>query len=74
MTTHNLYLNQEEQTQNASGLAVIFFLLGAPNIYSALRQRSQAPASASHSVLWTIGFGILAFVIAGTGACLRAMG
>ncbi|NEQ47383.1 MAG: hypothetical protein F6K00_29130 [Leptolyngbya sp. SIOISBB] len=74
MTTHQLYLNQEDATQNASGMAVIFFLLGAPNIYSALRQRSQAPATNIKAPVWGIGWGILAFVIAGTWACLTAMG
>lgn len=74
MTTHQLYLNQENKTPNASGMAVIFFLLGAPSIYGALRQRSQAPTVEAKTPVWAIGWGILAFVIAGTGACVTAMG
>lgn len=74
MTTHQLYLNQEDETENASGMAVIFFLLGAPTIYSVLRQRSHPPAVDTKTPVWAIGLGILTFVFAGTWACLAAMG
>jgi len=73
MTTQQLYLNQKAQSKNASGMAVIFFLLGAPNIYSALRQRSQ-PAATTHSNLpKLLGFGIFLFVLAGTSVCLNGL-
>ena len=74
MTTEQLYFDQEDATQNASGMAVIFFLLGAPSIYGALRQRSQTSADDSRTPVWAVGLGILMFVAAGTGACLTAMG
>jgi hypothetical protein len=73
MTTQQLYFNQESKSQNASGVAVIFFLLGAPNIYSALRKRSQQPAASYVNLLWTLGLGILLFVSAGTAVCLNGL-
>lgn len=72
MTTKPLYLNQEARSENASGMAVLFFLLGAPNIYSALRQRAKRPA-ATGNLLWTLGSGILLFALAGTSACLNGL-
>ena len=74
MTTHQLYLNQETETENASGVAVIFFLLGAPNIYSALRQRSHPSAVDHKTPTWVVGLGVLAFASAGAWACFAAMG
>jgi hypothetical protein len=74
MTTHQLYLNQEDETENASGVAVIFFLLGAPNIYSVLRQRSHPPAVEHKMPIWAVGLGILAFATAGAWVCLTTMG
>jgi len=74
MTTHQLYLNQEDEKENASGMAVIFFLLGAPNIYSVLRQRSHSAAIVSEGPNWTLGLGILGFTLAGAWVCLTALG
>ena len=74
MTTHQLYLNQENETENASGVAVIFFLLGAPNIYSVLRQRSHSPVMEHKTPIWAVGLGILAFSMSGSWLCFNAMG
>lgn len=74
MTTHQLYLNQEDAKDNASGVAVIFFLLGAPNIYGILRHRSHTAELEAKGPNWTLGLGILAFALAGAGVCLSALG
>lgn len=74
MTTHQLYLNRDNRGQNSSGVAVLFFLLGAPNIYSALRQRSQTSAAPNKSPMWAVGLGILAFATVGAWSCLNAIG
>lgn len=41
MSTQQLSFNDQAKSGNVSGLAVVFFLLGAPHIYSFLRQRSN---------------------------------
>jgi len=41
MSAQQLNFNDQAKSGNASGLAVVFFLLGAPHIYSFLRQRSN---------------------------------
>jgi hypothetical protein len=41
MSTQQLSFNDLAKSGNASGFAVVFFLLGAPHIYSLLRQRSN---------------------------------
>jgi len=74
MTTHQLYLNQEDEKDNASGMAVIFFLLGAPNIYSVLRQRSHAAVLEAKGPNWALGLGILGFALAGAWVGFSALG
>lgn len=41
MSAQQLSFNDQAKSGNASGFAVIFLLLGAPHIYSFLRQRSN---------------------------------
>jgi hypothetical protein len=41
MTTQNLPLNYSTQSSKAGALAIFFFLIGAPHIYVALKQRRQ---------------------------------
>jgi hypothetical protein len=41
MSTQKLSFNDPAKAGNASGFAVVFLLLGAPHIYSFLRQRSN---------------------------------
>jgi hypothetical protein len=41
MSAQQLSFNDQAKSGNASGFAVVFFLLGAPHIYSFLRQRSN---------------------------------
>ena len=41
MFTQQLSANDQVQSGNGSGWAIIFFLLGAPHIYSFVQQRSQ---------------------------------
>lgn len=73
MATQQLYIHQKTQDKHASGVAVIFFLLGAPNIYSALRRRSQQPTAGDGVTLRALGLGILLFVLAGTTVCLNRL-
>lgn len=73
MTTHQAYFNHNNQNENTSGIAVIFFLLGAPNIYGALKQRSQTSPTVNKKPVWAVGLGILAFVTAGAWSCVSAM-
>jgi hypothetical protein len=74
MTTHQLHLNPVRKTDTANGIAVLFFLLGVPSIYSALQQRSLIRTQATRNPTWALGAGILAFVMVGTWTCITAMG
>lgn len=74
MTTQQLHFQPEKSSANASGMAIVFFLIGAPNIYSALRQRSQAAVDpTARGGMWAMGLGILTFVVAGMATCFNAM-
>ena len=53
-------------TSKTSGLAIVFFLLGLPNLYSAMQRRS-APAARP---LFSLGLGWLALTLAGTCSLL----
>ncbi|MGF1458002.1 MAG: hypothetical protein ACFBSG_03150 [Leptolyngbyaceae cyanobacterium] len=73
MNTQQLYLSPTNKASRVSGVAMLFFFLGAPNIYSYFRKQAASAESTTGHNHWMVGFGILAFVIVGTGACLNAM-
>ncbi|MBE9032474.1 hypothetical protein IQ266_22305 [filamentous cyanobacterium LEGE 11480] len=41
MTTQNLHLAPTAKSDKSSALAIFFFLMGAPHIYSVLQQRRR---------------------------------
>jgi hypothetical protein len=72
MPTQQLFLTQTPRSSHTSGVALLFFLLGAPNIYSALRQRANQPTVRS-SLRWTMGVGVMLFILAGTTVCWNGL-
>jgi hypothetical protein len=42
MSTQQFTLKNQAPSDNANGFAIVFFLLGAPHIYSFLRRRSRS--------------------------------
>jgi hypothetical protein len=54
-------------TSKTSGLAIFFFLLGLPNLYSAMQRRRSAPAARP---VFSLGLGWLALTLAGTCSLL----
>lgn len=73
MTTHQLLLNQPKQAQSASGVDVLFFLLGMRNASDEPQQQSLFFNLAVRSPVWGLGLGIIGFTLAGTWTCLHAM-
>jgi len=43
--TQQLSFNNQTRSSNSNGLAVAFFLLGAPHIYSSLRKQANKKAN-----------------------------
>lgn len=58
-------INSQSKSQTPSSLAIIFFLLGLPNVYSILQQRSQHRASLSQS-LPLKAIGLISATLVGT--------
>lgn len=67
MTLQQFHFKSQAKAEKSSSLAILFFLLGAPHIYSALRKRSRGGSSlfALSIVLKKVGIGMLAIALAG---------
>jgi hypothetical protein len=68
MTTQQFELNYQTKSGDASSLAIIFFLLGAPHIYSALKQRQNRKSTLRRKLLVPKNIGLLVTTIAGATA------
>ncbi len=66
MTTQQLSINQTPKSSNTSIIAIFFFLIGAPHIYSFLRKRSQAKANSNTQLFSMRNLGLLSGGIVGT--------
>jgi len=65
-------MTSQTSTPKATGLAIIFFLLGFPNVYSLMQRRSQQRPTLSVPVVPLMGAGLLVVTIAATCSWLAA--
>ncbi|MDJ0708430.1 MAG: hypothetical protein QNJ46_34605 [Leptolyngbyaceae cyanobacterium MO_188.B28] len=69
MTTQLFEIDSQSKSQTTSSLAILFFLLGLPNVYGVLRRRSQRKAFLTQ-LLPLQKFGVLSVTLAGIVSCL----
>lgn len=74
MTTQSLYLNHEQQPTQASGVAILFLMLGAPNLYSFFNKRAHRVVPETNYWPWAIAAGLFCFIAAATSVCIRQLG
>lgn len=60
MSTRNAEIYRNARSKGASSFSTFFFLIGAPHIYSVLRQRQQR----DHSILSHLAQKVIAFLVA----------
>lgn len=67
MALKPFYFSSQAKAEKPGSLAILFFLLGAPHIYSALRKRPSGGASLSVLALVSkkVGIGVLAVALIG---------
>lgn len=73
MTTQSVYFNHEQQPEQASGAAILFLMLGAPNLYSFFNKRTHRVTSEASYWSRAIAAGLFCFIAAATSVCIRQL-
>jgi hypothetical protein len=68
MSTQNIRFDYQATSDRSSGLAIFFFLIGAPHVYIALRQQRHFKSRLRDKLLAPQSIGLLSLTIVGITA------
>ena len=68
MATQSIPLKYQDKDDKAGSLALIFFLLGAPHVYSFFKKRNQRKAETKNVLFWQAVVGLMGCGLVGTAS------